>query len=428
MVQQFSRAVFLAAALSALWPLQLPGAEAPVTWEECAASAVASNPDIVSAREKLEQAASAAGVTRSVLLPQISANASGAHSSGTPSAGNAASNTYAYSIEGKQLIFDGLKSVYDYKASLAAVDSAKLDYAVVSAAVRSSLRAAFAGLLHAQRSLELAREIENVRARNYELVRVKYEAGSEHRGAFLTAKADHEQSLADIRSAERALSLAQRKLCSLMGKPEAPISVKGQLSASSLYDEQPSFQSLAREHPSVRKARIEREAALCELRSAQLSNSPDIYGTGSWGRQGETVSSMRSEWSVGIAASMPLFEGGASYYSMKKASAKLRQTESDERGALASTAVSIESAWNALRDSIADASVKSEYLKAETEREKIAEAQYSIGRMSFDDWTVIESGYVKAKQNLLTAEAALLTVEAAWIQSIGGTLEHDTQK
>ena len=77
---------------------------------------------------------------------------------------------------------------------------------------------------------------------------------------------------------------------------------------------------------------------------------------------------------------------------------------------------------------IADAEVKADYLRAETEREKIAEAQYSIGRMSFDDWTVIESGYVKAKQNLLTSEAALLTAEAAWIQSIGGTLEHDTQK
>lgn len=428
MVQQYFSALGFAAALFALCPFHLFGADAALTWDECAASAAVSNPDIVSAKEKLEQTASAAGVTRSVLLPQISANASGTRSSGRGTAGNAASGAYAYSIEGKQLIFDGLKSVYDYKASLAAVDSAKLDYALASAAVRSSLRAAFAGLLQSQRSLELAREIESVRARDLELVRVKYEAGSEHRGAYLTAQADHAQALADIRSAERALSLAQRRLCSLMGRPEGAISAAGELSASARYDEPPSFTALAREHPAVRKARVGREAARCELYSSRLSNSPDIYGTGSWGRQGETVSSMRSEWSVGVAASMPLFEGGASYYAMKKASAKLRQTEADERSTLSATSVSIESAWNALRDSISDAAVKADYLKAETEREKIASAQYSIGRMSFDDWTVIESGYVRAKQSLLSAEAALLTAEAAWIQSIGGTLEYDAQK
>jgi outer membrane protein TolC len=213
-----------------------------------------------------------------------------------------------------------------------------------------------------------------------------------------------------------------------MGRPSSVFTAKGELVYDDRSGDAPSFASLAKDHPSVRKAGITRESARLAVRSAQLSNSPAIYGTGSYGRQGSALSSMKDRWSVGISASVSLFEGGASYYGVKKAAAQLRQAESDEASTRSAAAVSIEKAWNALRDSVADAAVKEEYLRAETEREKIAEAQYSIGRMTFDDWTVIESGYVKAKQSLLSSQAAVLTAEAAWIQSIGGPLEHETQK
>ncbi len=64
-------------------------------------------------------------------------------------------------------------------------------------------------------------------------------------------------------------------------------------------------------------------------------------------------------------------------------------------------------------------------LLATEERSKIAQAQYSIGLVTFDNWTIIEDNLVKAKNNYLDAQAAALLAEAKWIQAKGETLEYD---
>jgi outer membrane protein TolC len=64
-------------------------------------------------------------------------------------------------------------------------------------------------------------------------------------------------------------------------------------------------------------------------------------------------------------------------------------------------------------------------LTATEERSKIAQAQYSIGLMSYDNWTIIEDDLVSAKKNLLNAQAAALLAEANWILAKGETLEHE---
>ncbi|HDP81442.1 MAG TPA: hypothetical protein ENN21_11425, partial [Spirochaetes bacterium] len=47
--------------------------EGTLSWEECAALALANHPELLSAREKVKQAKADEGVTRSGLLPQVSA-------------------------------------------------------------------------------------------------------------------------------------------------------------------------------------------------------------------------------------------------------------------------------------------------------------------------------------------------------------------
>ena len=66
-----------------------------------------------------------------------------------------------------------------------------------------------------------------------------------------------------------------------------------------------------------------------------------------------------------------------------------------------------------------------EFLEASKERAKIAEAEYSIGLISFDNWIIIEDDFASAKTNFLTAELNALLAEANWIQAKGGTLDHD---
>ena len=64
-------------------------------------------------------------------------------------------------------------------------------------------------------------------------------------------------------------------------------------------------------------------------------------------------------------------------------------------------------------------------LTATEERSKISQAQYSIGLISFDNWTIIEDNLVTAKSAYLNAESAALLAEANWIQAKGETIEYE---
>ena len=64
-------------------------------------------------------------------------------------------------------------------------------------------------------------------------------------------------------------------------------------------------------------------------------------------------------------------------------------------------------------------------LLATLERSKIAQAQYSIGFINFDNWTIIEDNLVTAKRSYLFAQEAALLAEAKWIQAKGETIEYE---
>ena len=98
--------------------------------------------------------------------------------------------------------------------------------------------------------------------------------------------------------------------------------------------------------------------------------------------------------------------------------------EENERSAWDAGILSLQQNWALLQDAVENVSVQNKTLIATQERSKIAQAQYSIGFVSFDNWTIIEDNLVKAKRNYLDAQEAALLAEAKWIQAKGETLEY----
>jgi len=96
----------------------------------------------------------------------------------------------------------------------------------------------------------------------------------------------------------------------------------------------------------------------------------------------------------------------------------------NERAGLDGIVVSLDQAWAAFQDALETVSVRQKILIANEERSKIAEAQYSIGSISFDNWIIIENDLVTSKLLYLTALGNVLTAEAKWIQAKGETLEY----
>ena len=105
---------------------------------------------------------------------------------------------------------------------------------------------------------------------------------------------------------------------------------------------------------------------------------------------------------------------------MRQAEAQLRSTED-------STVISLAQAWEAFREAAEAVESAQESLVANEERSKIAEAQYSTGFITYDNWTIIEDNIVQSKKAYLNAQANALLAEAQWIKAKGETLEYANQ-
>ncbi|MDD5645513.1 MAG: TolC family protein, partial [bacterium] len=105
-----------------------------LTWEECVREAAAVNPDLFAAEAKINQALASKGIARSPMLPQISTDLSGRKNK--PAGTQEKKDTFAYSISGSQLIFDGFKTSNNVAEANQNLLANQYDYAVVSSNVR----------------------------------------------------------------------------------------------------------------------------------------------------------------------------------------------------------------------------------------------------------------------------------------------------
>ena len=396
-------------------------AEEVLTWDDCVKETKQNHPDLISAHEELNQAKANKAITGSNFLPQISSGLSGKTSKTTA---RVTTDTYSYDITGKQLLFDGFKTSYDIASAKENIKSAQYSYEVTSSNVRLRLRTAFVELLRVQDLLNITEDIAKRRNKNVELVKLRYEAGREHKGSLLTAQANLAQAEFEVAQAKRNSSLARRRLTKELGRTQLkPVRVKGNFKIKYPNREKPDFERLSESNPFLQELIAKKEAARFGLKSAKADFFPEVYANASTGRTDSHWPPRKEEWSAGASLSFPIFEGGSRIAEVSKTKAALNQAQADERSGRDGVILTLEETWKELQDAIDEVEVQQKFLEAAQERAKITQAQYSTGLISFDNWTIIEDDLVKAKKSFLDTQANALVAEARWIQAKGGILD-----
>lgn len=397
-----------------------------LTWKDCIRDAVNKNPNLIYAKEELKQAEADKKIAQSVGMPQIFTELAGSKSKAAAS--QSETDSYSFAITGKQLLFDGSKTSSDIKETKENIKASRYNYAVVSSNVRLDLRTAFVELLHAQELISLTENIALRRRQNLDLVKLRYDAGREHKGSLLTAEADLAQAEFEIVQAKRSIPPKQRQLSKGLGLVKIrPLRVKGKFSIQEDYSVKPDIEYLADTTPFLNELIAKKEAARYNLRSARADFFPKVYLNSSIGKTSSDFPPDQSEWSAGLSLSLPIFEGGSRLAEVSKAKSKLNQAGADERSRKDSVLVTLESTWTNLQDAMTNVSVQKKFMDAAEERARIASAQYETGLISFDDWIIIENNLVSARKTFLKAQADMLLTEAYWIQATGGTLEYDEE-
>jgi len=398
----------------------LEGAES-LTWPACLEEARRSNPELAGSRSQVEAARQRETAARGQLFPQISASAG---TSRSQNEGSAAGNSFSYGLSGRQLLFDGLRTWNEVTQAGENFRAAEFSYRERSAVILLNLRQAFVDLLLQQARISLTREIAARREQNVKLVRLRYEAGREHRGSLLQAEAQLARAQFELKQSERNLGLAQFELARQMGRREyPPLTAVGELSTPLTPVQAPEFGELTRKHPQVQRAEAQVKAAQAGLQTTQGSFYPSLSAQGSLGRSAGEWPPEKDHWSVGLSLSWDVFTGGRRWAQTATARAQLLSAEADQTVASQAVYEQLLQRWTQFQNAIDQMGVNQKFLEAARERSRIAEAQYATGLLAFDNWTIIEDDYATARKNVLADQAGAMNAEAAWIQAQGGMLE-----
>jgi len=396
-------------------------AEEVLTWQDCIREAAKNHPDLISAQESVKESEASKKITASTLFPQIDSNvdASIAKTAGKTT------DTYTYGVSGTQLLFDGFKTYDNVKAASENIKAAQYNYKYTSTEVRLRLRTAFINLLKVQELLNITEEIFKIRRGNFELITLRYESGLEHRGALLTAEANLAQAQFEISQAKRALEVVQRGLIKEIGRTKfSPLRAEGNLKLSDVVLGKPDFEALAKSNPSLEKLIAQKNAASFGIKAAKANFLPELSVQAGADKSSSHWPPENDQWDAGLSLSFPIFEGGLRLAQVAQAKAQFNQAQADERSTRDSVIVTLEQTWAALQDAVETLEVEKKFLNAAEERAKIAEAQYSLGMIQFDNWTIIEDELVKTKKTFLDTQANALLAEADWVQAKGETLEY----
>ena len=418
-------------------------ADDAIAWQDCVKQAKLQHPDLVSAKEKVNESLAAKEITRSAVLPQITGNAAestsngiGISSSGSSGQGvtsiqgggsGAGPNTrYTYGAEVQQLLFDGFQTSFSLSEDQRNIEAFRYNYDVISSNIRLRLRTAYANLLAAQELVIVTEEIEARRRQSLELVKLRYEGGREHKGSLLTSEADLAQAIYGVNQAKRNIYLAQRQLIKELGrKTFIPFTATGGLEVREADPDRPNFEKLCETTPLLQQLVELKEAARFGLKSAKAGFFPQIFMNAGESNSNTNAFPDQNQWSIGTTLTWPIFNGGDTIATVRQAKATLGQTEADERSGRDGVIVTLSNTWTQLQNTIENIGVQKKVLEAAQERAKIAEAEYSIGLVSYNDWIIIENNLVSAKTTFVNAELAALIAEANWIQAKGGTLDYD---
>ena len=393
-----------------------------MTWKECVAAALEKNPSIAAARENVFQKKTDVASAVAPVLPRSSVSVNG----GQGATNRNESKDASFSMGTKQLLFDGLKSYYDIKSSKNRADAALYQYMVSESEVRLSLRNAFVRLMSAQESISIYRKIAQRRKENYDLVKLRYEAGREHRGALLSSGASLAKANADLSEALREISLARRRLAALMGQNAFEgLTAEGDMFVVDECRNRPDFDDISRNSPLLMQMIELKNAAASGALASKLSFFPSVYGYFNAGRSKSSDGVAGKNWETGIEMSYPLTDGGERFHSARKADSEVRVAEADLRQTRLDVLYTLEEKWSGLQGALDQKDVAEQFLDATRERSRIAEAQYSIGQITFNNWTIIEDDLVNAMKSQLTSRVGAMNAEAEWIQARGGMLSHE---
>lgn len=386
-----------------------------LTLEQCVALALAHNPTLTIEKERLHETEADYLVTRSGLLPKLSASAYynrldpdrlSPAGVGLPGVTLFAGEAFA-NLRLRQLVFDG-KTWPARTASALGVEAQRAGVASAKAETTFAVTLAYTRLVEAGNLVTVAKEGLKRQAAFVELTTGFFKVGKISRLDLLKAESQHMDAERALVAARENESLAQVLLRRAIGVGlDRPIRTTGELRRG--LDAPPTEDAVLAEavkrNPQLRKLSTQVRQADAARRAAWGEHLPELSLQASYGLRYRDTDGSADEYTVGAFLEVPLFSGGAIDGQVKRLKARRRQVEATRGAFEDQLRVDIREALTSWRIAVASAQFATK--SVEVNREALAAAT-----------SLYESGKATALE-VLTSQNDLVRAEATLVQALG---------
>lgn len=396
---------------------------ATLTLAEAARLALAQYPAVAASTAEVREAQSVAGRAAAARWPELHLNGSvmryeepmlvtPLHGFEDPARAPFEETLVQGSVSARYTLWDGGErgGSIERARSLASAAGASLESTRSNVVLQVTRQ--YAMVLAAQVALDA--NAQRVRALAEELDRARrlFATGRAAELDVLRAEAAHADASASHSRAASDLDVLVRGLARLIGVPSAEIAPDALVPPRPPSGGAPAradlLASAEAANADVQRAQAELRAARAEVKIARAALLPDVQLLGQYDNRGSTDGDFFREWSIGLAVSVPLFQGGARLREMERADARRERLASQLELVRLRTADEVDRALAALLD----ATARQQSLAAAVEQYT---AVVRAERLALETGVGTQNDYLTAQADLLRSRAELAESVASGI-------------
>jgi outer membrane protein len=406
-----------------------------LTLDEAIEVALSNHPAIKEFKERSLSARAQIGVSRSNLLPQVTSTSSYYYGNSVPSSSlNIPSGAGTFSSSGidvndfvvhrfqvNQLLYDFGKTLGRIGQSKAQFDASRMDLSNIRQQVVLDAKNAFYGYLASERAVKVSEE--NLRL-NEDLVRQAqgfYEVGVKAKIDVTTAEANLYTAQSDLITARNTFQIAQVALMTALGLKSWPYD-----GLTFHVDTRPKLMNLSdakekalADRPDYLKNQFQQKADQQAVRTARAGYFPTLYSQGLQNTQGKPYGDMRGTWSLSLNASVPIFEGLITKYSVQQAQANLRATQSNAEVLRQDINKEVEQSYLNVRAAAEKTRSTAKGQEAAKENWDLARGRYKAGVGSIIEVTDAQVKFFNAELRYIRSVYDMKVAEAQLEKAVG---------
>ncbi|HEX6037238.1 TolC family protein [Longimicrobium sp.] len=402
-----------------------------VTLRQAVQMAHESNPSVVSATGAITTAQAAERSARGAYLPSLSVNAgtslAGTSTIGTPAAGTAlggTSDAYSAGLSASWDVYTGGRRGAERDAAQAETRASQADLTAQRASVSLDVERAFYEVLRTEDLAAVAQSRIQRAEEGVTAAQQRLQLGSATRSDLLRAQLELNTARGDLLQARTERDAAQLALGRLVGADDAVTAARGDESrVDAVSDAEASalLASIQSEAPAVIAARAATESASAGVDAARSQYLPSVsVSTGyNWQNSDPVFDQSRTNWSVGIGVSYPIFNGYQREESVVRARAQQTTSQAQLADAVRGVRTDAARALGQLRLAQERIALAEQALTTAQEDLRVQRERYRLGSTTILELLTSQEALVQAETDVVTSRYDY-QVARAELQALAG--------